>query len=296
MKLGYEHAYLAADPQTLVASFDREPFELTHNLSPLDLFRFSNLQHLASLYTDRDYFVASGAPTAGTEFYAVGHGDCKPEEAIERLGYGNQRILLKRPERYDHRFRDLLAALFAEVVRKHGPLAGKLVRLDSSILITSAATITPFHFDPEISFFFQITGDKRYHIYAPAAVAEWELEDFYVKGVVNIAQVSFAGRDPAFEHVFALRPGRGMHQPRNAPHWVETGDSISVSYAFSFETDVTRALGRTRAYNYYVRALGGRPLPVGDRPAADALKAKAMSIAIPARKSVASIVRRVARR
>jgi hypothetical protein len=296
MSLRVERAYVDIEPHALASSFDREPFGFSHNLSSLDLFRFSDLQHLTSLYTDRDYFVASGAPTPGTDFYSVAHGDYRPDEAMDRLGSTNARILLKRPENYDRRFRDLLATIFAEIVQRRGGITGKLVRLDSSLLISSSSTITPFHYDPEISFFFQIIGEKDYHIYSPAALREPELEAFYVKGITNIAQVGLAGRDPALEHVFHLGPGKGMHQPRNAPHWVQTHGSIAVSYVVSFETDVTRAQGRTRAFNHYARAAGMTPSPVGRDESADALKAGAMRVAIPVRKSVASTVRRASHR
>ena len=170
-----ERVYVDIEPHALTSCFDREPFGFTHNLSSLDVFRFSNLQHLTSLYTDRDYFVASAAPAEGTEFYAVTHRVCRPDEAMDRLGSGNQQILLKHPERYDRRFRDLLGTLFADIARRRGGLSGKLVRLDSSLLISSSATITPFHYDPAISFFFQIAGEKDYHIYSPAVLSEPEL-------------------------------------------------------------------------------------------------------------------------
>jgi hypothetical protein len=233
MMLGYEQTHIDVDPRFLATRFDREPFGFTHSLCDLDLLKISELQRLAARYTEHDYFVAAGATTAAMPFYSVRHSDCTPVQAIERLAAGGQRILLKRPEKYDVRFRDLLATSFAQIIERRNGLDGKIVRLDSSILISSAATITPFHYDPEISFFCQIAGDKFYHIYSPCALDERELERFYVAGIVNIAQVPLAGRDPALEHVFALRPGMGMHQPRNAPHWVQTSDTLSISYVIS---------------------------------------------------------------
>jgi hypothetical protein len=293
MMLGYEQTHIDVDPRFLATRFDREPFGFTHSLCDLDLLKISELQRLAARYTEHDYFVAAGATTAAMPFYSVRHSDCTPVQAIERLAAGGQRILLKRPEKYDVRFRDLLATSFAQIIERRNGLDGKIVRLDSSILISSAATITPFHYDPEISFFCQIAGDKFYHIYSPCALDERELERFYVAGIVNIAQVPLAGRDPALEHVFALRPGMGMHQPRNAPHWVQTSDTLSISYVISFETDRTRAIGRTRAFNHYARAVGLTPKRPQARPASDAFKAKTMEFAIPARKAVGAALRRI---
>ena len=161
---------------------DRVPFGYEHNLSGLDLFAFDALESLAAKY-DRDYFVAAGAPTPGTQFYSVRYGEQTPAQAIQRLEAGNQRILLKRPgavrpprvRRADAR------ALFEQVLEMRGGLqhGERVVRLDSSILVSSSETITPFHFDPEVSFFFQIEGRKVYHLYAPSALSESELERFY---------------------------------------------------------------------------------------------------------------------
>ena len=287
---------LSADPSEFVRKYDREPFGYEHELSDLELFSESSLRALVDRY-DRDFFVAAGAESPGTKFYSVPSGEYSPAEALEKLESTNQRILLKMPEQYDSRYRDLLEALFKEVAALRGGLRGeRIVRLASSILISSAAAITPFHFDPEVSFFFQISGEKIYHLYRPSVLSEDELERFYVMGIVNIGQVELAGRNPESEYVFRLVAGKGMHQPQNCPHWVETRQTRSISYVFSYETDATRSLGRTRAFNHYMRRLGLRPAPPGLRVASDARKAQAMQVIIPFRKTAGEVVRKALRR
>ncbi|MEO6991455.1 MAG: hypothetical protein ABI346_03870 [Candidatus Baltobacteraceae bacterium] len=273
-------------------SIDRVPFAYEHSLSGMDLFGFDALCALAEKY-DRDYFVTVGAPSPATKFYAVDQRTDAPHTALMRLESGKNRVLLKRPENVDPRYRDLMQALFAQVRALMEPSRGneRVVRLDSSILISSAATITPFHFDPEVSFFFQIEGEKRYHPYSPTALSEPELEGFYRMGIVNIGQVDFQGRDHAQGYTFRLSAGKGMHQPQNSPHWVETGSSRSISYVFSFETERSRALGRTRAFNYYLRKAGFVPALPGARPTLDSTKAGVMQIAIPMRKALGAAVR-----
>ena len=108
-------------------------------------------------------------------------------------------------------------------------------------------------------------------------------------------QIDLAGRDPDKEHVFELRAGAGMHQPQNSPHWVQTGATRSISYVFSFETNRSRALGRTRAFNYYQRKSGFAPAPVGRSPRLDAAKSAFMRLAIPARQALGDTVRRLRR-
>lgn len=277
-------ARLDLDRDMLRRSFDREPFGFTHNLSDLDLFRFDSLRSLAEKFSGspRDYFIAGSAQAPGTLFYSVPNGGIKPQEALANLDKGYYRVLLKRPEDHDTRFRDLLEILFEQVIDFENGLGRQHVRrLESAILISSGSTTTPVHFDPEAGFFSQIEGEKFYHVYSPGCASEDELERFYIRGRVDIGNVDFNRLDTAREHAFSLVPGEGLHQPQNAPHWVQTGKSRSISYTFVFETDASRSLGRTRAFNYCLRRIGREPSPPGANPGLDALKAGAMHAAIP---------------
>ena len=288
-------ARLTIEPDGFRDAFDVTPFAFTHNLHTLPMFQPDALAALAEKYVGKpdDYFVASSAPSPGTKFYDVAHGTFNPREAIDELDRGAYRILLKRLETHDSGFHDLLHALFDQVMELRGGLRGeKVVRLESALFISSAASTTPFHFDPEINHFSQIEGEKTYHVYAPSVVEESELERFYIKGEVNIGQLDLAGRDPGREHVFRLRPGSGFHQPQNAPHWVETGVARSVSYSFVFETDAGRARGQARSANHYLRMLGLHPKHPGVNPGADQAKATVMQVMIPMRSGVRRTVRK----
>jgi hypothetical protein len=289
-------AELYLDPQRFATDFDREPFGFKHNLQTLDLFQFDSLLGLARRFAAApgDYFVAAAAPTAATEFASVPHGQYTPEEAMGRLDSAAVRVLLKRPENHDPRFRHLLDALFDQVIALRGGLRGeRVVRLESAVFITSASSITPCHFDPEIAFFAQIEGRKNYHVYSPASMSEVELEHFFRRGILSIAQVDLPTRNPQLETYYPLMPGDGHHQPQNAPHWVETGAERSISYSFVFETDVTRARNRTRACNYFLRQAGIHPATPGASPARDAAKAAAMRVVFPIRRRVSNLAAKI---
>jgi hypothetical protein len=277
---------------TLNSCFDTEPFVFGHTLSTLDVFSRDSLRHLAEVFAGHpaDYFVSSSAPSPDVEFYSMPHGGYLPHQAIDLLDSQPIRLLLKRPEDHDKRFRELIDTLFNQVMELRGGLRGEtLVRLESGIFISSAASTTPFHFDPEINFFSQIEGNKVYHMYPPQSVTEAELERFYIRGAVAIGQIPLKGRPG--ERVFTLSPGKGLHQPQNAPHWVETQDSRSVSYAFVFETDATRARGRVRSFNYVLRGLGADPTPPGVKQGSDVVKAAVMRVGIPLRKLGGHVLR-----
>src|SRR5438874_9417216 len=182
---------LNVDPERFRQFLNREPFSLTHNLSGHELFSMDSLRDLAKRFHDKkEYYVASGAPTPDTKFYSVPQCGDTPVQAFDKLDKGAYRVLLKRVEQHDGRFRKLLDQLFKEVLDLKGGLGNdRLERLESAVLISSAATTTPFHFDPEVNFFCQISGGKIYHVYSPVTIAEDELERFYFRGTVNIGQI-----------------------------------------------------------------------------------------------------------
>ena len=260
-------------------SYNRTPFGFTHNLHQLDIFGFDSILELLDRYTgaSNDYYVAGSAAAAGSAFFDAPHIKLTPREAVNRLDERPTRILLKRLENHDDRFRALLDLLIKQIRSIPGGLGTQpILRMQSSLFITSAASTTPLHFDPEVGFFTQIEGGKTYHVYTPDDVSEQDLESFYVRGKVSIGQLDLAQLDPGKERVFNLSAGLGFHQPQNAPHWVETCGTRSISYSLVYETSADRALGRTRAFNFYERKLGIKPSPPGERSHLDGMKAEAI--------------------
>ena len=278
-RLGVKDAELRIDPNTYSASYNKIPFGFYHNLHQLDIFQLDSLRDLVARYgeSEDDYFVAASAAAPGSPFFEAASFKLKPKEALEQLDQRPMRILLKKLEQYDDRFRELRDVLINQLRILPGGLGSRpILRIQSSIFISSAAATTPLHFDPEVAFFTQIEGGKTYHVFSPDDVSEKELEAFYSRGQVSIGQLDIKDRDPKKEQVYNLEPGLGFHQPQNSPHWVETCGTRSISYSCVFETDADRALSRVRAFNHYERKLGATPAPAGVNPNLDALKEKVM--------------------
>ena len=292
-------ARLDLDDAVFSENYDRVPFGFRHNLHRLALFENETLRSLCETYAahPEDYFVSRSASAAGTVFYSVPKTPLKPHEAFDQLTAGSHKILLKRLERHHDGFRDLLNTLFAQVKGQlqRNRFPHDVVRLKSSVFISAPQATTPFHFDPEVNFFSQIEGEKIYHLYAPSELGEDEVEPLYVRATTDIGQVDLARRDAGAEHVFRLQPGTGLHQPQDAPHWVETVGSRSISYTFVYETRQGRMRSRVRSFNAYLRRLRIDPARPGERPAHDAVKAAAMAAAIPVRRQIGRAVRSVLR-
>jgi hypothetical protein len=120
--------------------------------------------------------------------------------------------------------------------------------------------VTPYHIDRECSWLFQIHGRKTISIFDRndrEVLPEVEIEKFFARdNNAAIYKPEYADRATVFE----LRPGRGVHIPVNAPHWVQNGPEVSVSLNINFHyrdalgADVYRA-------NYWLRRMGLVPVP-----------------------------------
>ena len=286
-------ARLEIDPETYSSNYNRVPFAFTHNLHQLDIFRFEAICDLASRYataSENDFFVAGSAISADSAFFAAEHIKLRPREAIDHLDDKPTRILLKRLENHDARFRELLETIVKQLRELPGGLGNQAIkRVQSSLFITSAAATTALHFDPEVAFFTQIAGDKEYHAFPPAQVAEAELEEFYSRGRVGIGQLDMTTLNPAEEHLYKLQAGHGFHQPQNSPHWVQTKATRSISYSLVFETTADKALGLTRAFNHFERKMGMNPAQPGEKPRLDTLKSEVIVPVRFARKVVSKL-------
>ena len=283
-----EEARLTIDPESYSRNYDTTPFPFTHNLHTLDLMAFESLCELAGKYDDqRDEYNLAGSAPSPDVFASPSERrrGLKPSAAVRMLDELPLRLLLKRPEDRDVRFRTLMDMLLQQIQQLPGGAHGqKIRRAQGSILISSAAAITPLHFDPEIGFFCQLEGDKIYHVYSPDDVSETELEQFYVRDQVSTCRLGMQQRNPEKEHVYQLKAGDGFHQPQNAPHWVQTCETRSISYTVVFETNVSRALCRARAFNFYQRRIGLAPSRPGLNRQRDILKARSAAPELIARK------------
>jgi hypothetical protein len=103
----------------------------------------------------------------------------------------------------------------------------------------------------------------------PAILTEREVERFYSGAHRNLV---FRDEIRGKAQVFELRPGVGIHVPVTAPHWVQNGPEVSISYSITFQTKAS--LRRAQAYrmNAGLRRWGLKPSPIGQSPLRDGLK------------------------
>jgi len=157
----------------------------------------------------------------------------------------------------------------------------------SIIFITSPHRITEYHIDRECSLLLQVHGKKTIHVFDQTdreVLTEDELERFWTND--NNA-ASYKPHLQNRANTFLLEPGKAVHIPINAPHWLENGDDISVSINQNFQYKNERLANIYRA-NYYMRKMGLNPLPPGRSHLMDRIKGRGMQVPVVlAKKAVA---------
>lgn len=255
----------------LRARFGRAPFLVRHRLAGHTLFSLERLVELARrLPASRVEYNAGNVPLSLDPARTPRTG-LSAEETIRRIAECNSWLVLKNVEQ-DAQYAELLDRCLAEVRAHSETLAPGMLDRESFIFVSSPGSITPYHMDPEQNFLLQVRGTKSISILDPAdpeVFPDNEVERFYSGAHRNLV-LREAVRAKAC--TFALAPGLGVHVPVTAPHWVQNGPEVSVSYSITFQTRASLRSAHAHRMNASLRRLGLHPSPVGRSALRDELK------------------------
>ena len=152
------------DRSTARASFHRAPFAMRHALAGHDLFTLPRLVELAkSMPRDRIEY-NSGKLEPGVRPEEVPGIAMPAEDVIRRIENADAWLVIKGVER-DPAYRALLHEFLTEVSSAAGPATERFEDLQGFIFVSSAGSVTPFHFDAEENILVQVRGDKYVHIF-----------------------------------------------------------------------------------------------------------------------------------
>ncbi len=263
-------------PENARAHLDRRaPFSLAHRLQEHPLFQLDTLLDLAK---------------RRPEWTPVRQGEVPVSENLERA-YDNYPlgalgdVDLSRPGAYfvinnpekDEQYRAMVEGVLAELLSHLGPIDGDATWYSSYIFVSSSRSVTPYHMDRELNFFFQIDGEKEVRLWDPDDddVMHPEERDWLLSFNVD-------DRPPYRELIadraqtYVLGPGQAVHQPFIAPHVVRTLSDRSISFALTYRTRTTDRWTLAHAVNHKMRRVGLKPAKVGRRPALDYVKARSL--------------------
>jgi hypothetical protein len=239
-----------------------------HGLAGHPLFELERLIELSrALPADRVEYSTGALPVTQDPKQTPRNG-LSVTETIRRIEECRSWMVLKNVES-DPDYR----ALGQECLQPMRRLCPDMRAPELFVFVSSPGAVTPYHIDPECNFLLQVRGTKTMRTF-PAGdrsiLSEQELERFYAGGSRNLLNLTAETESRAW--VFELAPGQGVHVPVNAPHWVQNGPQVSVSFSVTFRTDASDRREIAYRINHRLRQLRLHPRPVGRSPAVDDVK------------------------
>jgi hypothetical protein len=283
---------LTLDPEVFAHQFNRRPFFIEHQLAGHPLFALPRLVALAqSLPPDEVEYNAGNVPV-NADYRQTPRTGLGVAETIRRIEECGSWMVLKRVER-DPEYKALLDELLDQIKPHADRLHPGMRDRQGFIFITSPGSVTPFHMDNEYNFLLQIRGEKTVHMWDPndrLVLPEETIEQFH--GDFVHRNLTFRDEFMATAWVLPLGPGRGLHFPVNAPHWIKNGDGVSISFSITFDGDPAHQRKLVYILNHRLRKLGLRPQPYGAWPARDRLKALGFASYLKVRRRLAAVTGR----
>ncbi len=262
---------LEIDGERFRANFNRRPFLIGHRLATHPLFSLSRLVELAMRMPKEHVEYNAGNLPISLDPALTPHTGLSIAETIRRIETCQSWMVLKYVER-DPNYGALLNECLDEISRFSEPLAPGMCKREGFIFISSPASVTPYHLDPEYNFLLQVRGEKTVHLFDPTdrtVLSESELERLYAGSHRNM---TFQNGYEKKAWVFDLHPGQGLHFPVTAPHYVKVGNAVSISFSITFRTPASERRESVYRMNHFLRQRGRTPLPFGQAKLLDSAK------------------------
>ncbi|MEO9167187.1 MAG: cupin-like domain-containing protein [Aestuariivirga sp.] len=258
------------DPKVIADNFLKKPFILQHSLVGNPLFELSRLVELAKSSPRDAIEYNSGKVAVSVKGEDVPKLDMPAEAVIKSIETANAWMVIKRVEK-DPAYKAVLEQFVREANEAAGRKPSDYSDLEGYIFVSSAKATTPFHIDMEENILIQLKGDKFLRTFDNTdctLVGEADME-------ISPAVHRNRKYDPSFETratLHTLKPGDAVHIPYTHPHWVNTGDTYSISMAMTWKTPEVRRLNKIRLMNGTLRTYGFAQKPPGVSPLRDAAK------------------------
>ena len=258
--------------------FNHSPFMFSHNLVRHPLFEIPRLVDLANnLFPKGQVFCCNNGNFPGMKWEQLPRKK-QIVEAILNIQESDSFVMFKSAH-VDPDYKALLDKILIELEDLTTvPLHREITWSIATIIVSSPHSITPYHIDHDCNFLFQIHGDKDVHLFDQndrSVLTEEEIENFYLG---HISSANYREENQNKASVKHLVPGKGVHHPVLAPHWVKNRDNYSVSLSINFCLKTCDLHARIYQVNYYLRKLGMLPTPPGQSALRDRTKILAVEM------------------
>jgi hypothetical protein len=260
------------DSSVFHAHFNRRPFFLETSLRGHPAFALKNLVALSKRLDSRLVEYNGGRMAIGVRPEALPRTGLGIQETLERIEDECSWMVLKRVEE-DPEYAELLHSCLAPIKAAAREHVGEMFDEHAFIFVSSPGAVTPLHIDHEHNVLCQVQGSKTIHMWDPddrTAVSEEALETFHSAFVHR--NLPFHDGLMSTARVLMLKSGIGLHFPVTAPHWVQNGPEVSVSFSITFRSEWAAARERLHRLNARIRRMGIAPTPVGRNAIVDAAK------------------------
>lgn len=274
------------DSKVFDAHFNRRPFYVDTSLAGHPAFALPRLIALARRLRPKLVEYSGGKQAVGTRPEETPRTGLGVEETLARIDESCSWMVLKWVEE-DPEYAALLDACLGPIERAAAKQVGRTFDRHAFIFVSSPNAVTPLHMDHEHNVLFQIRGSKTIRMWDPddrGVVSEQDLETFHAAFVHR--NLPFDERFGVTARVLPLQAGQGLHFPVTAPHWVQNGPEVSVSFSVTFRSDWAEARENLHRVNARLRKLGLEPTPAGRNVVVDAAKVRAHGALTRARRLV----------
>jgi hypothetical protein len=258
---------LEIEDSTFAAGFSKTPFRVHHSLTEHPLLTVEAVARLADALPQRSVEHNRGNLPDVLPGRHAPRLDLSPGDIARTIDTNGCWMVLKNIEQVPE-YRSLLDEALDEVTPFVAGREGGMNLREGFLFLSAPNSTTPAHTDHEHNFLLQIRSPKYFHVgtISDPLVRQLQIEKMYA-GTRNLDQA------PDAPELFELGPGDGIYVPPCVPHWVNTGEQVSVSLSITFRTPVTERAGYVHNFNRHLRALHLSPAPPGRNDTLDRVKA-----------------------
>jgi hypothetical protein len=268
------------DTAALTHAFPHLPFGLKHRFTESPLLTLPRLAELVrELPRDRLEY-NSGKAAISQQPDTTPTVDLEPEEIVRNIESAGAWMVLKSVEQ-DPAYRRMIEEALMEVAQTRGFNSLKAAGFEDIrgfIFVSSANSTTPFHADADENFFFQVHGDKFFHVYdnRDRSIAS---EDALEASAVKHRNLPYKAEFDTKCTTYRLKPGDGVYVPYQWPHWVRTADEYSISLSLTWKSEAVQRRNDIFTVNAMLRRFGLPQNPPGANPVLDDVKVAAFRAA-----------------
>ena len=241
-----------------IEKFGSEPLKFKHRAHLSPLFEDERLARLIEHAPRENYYVNTVdiAPDGSRRRREGEFGGLSGLEVLEAVRTGSIWVMLLYPDQTDSGYSELLEEIYSEI-HEHVPTL-KILKKKISILISSPNIPVFYHCDLAGQTLWQVRGQKTAYVYPnkPPYLAQPNLERI-VLGEAHEISLPY---DPAWDadaDVFTIEPGDMLHWQLNAPHRIENGPCLNISFTTEHVTPMVRRNFVVNYGNGILRRMGG---------------------------------------